>query len=270
MPGSGQTWLAPVLPSQPQARRGLQAPEGSSPQPSQSAPDPISVVSPHRSPPLPRRCFGDRGGLGDGGAPHGEHRDGGPAGREERVSTGGVGLTWPPCWEQKPHTSRTGAQFAAPGEMVQTWLKPQEMGTGGGSCPTTTAPRDTHGHTISCAQVSPAALCRKSSLRSPTLPRASRPLPSQPPSSAEALAINAMLHSPAPHPSLSLGRGTAPPASQEVLGAQEATWRILLPVQREKGKGGIDSLECFFCLSKPFMHRLSPLLAACFLLYLPS
>lgn len=110
------------------------------------------------------------------------------------------------------------------------------MGTGGGSCPTTTAPRDTHGHTISCAQVSPAALCRKSSLRSPTLPRASRPLPSQPPSSAEALAIKAMLHSPAPHPNLSLGRGTAPPASQEVLGAQEATWRILLPVQREKRK----------------------------------
>lgn len=38
----------------------------------------------------------------------------------------------------------------------------------------------------------------------------------------------------------------------------------------KKGKGGIDSLEYFFCLSKPFMHRLSPLLAACFLLYLPS
>lgn len=40
MPGSGQTWLAPVLPSWLQAGRGLQVPEGSSPQPSQSAPGP--------------------------------------------------------------------------------------------------------------------------------------------------------------------------------------------------------------------------------------
>lgn len=93
MPGSGQTWLAPRPPQLAAGKEGAPSPEGSSPQPSQSAPGPPSVVSPHRSPPLPRRCFGDRGGLGDGGAPRGEHRDGGPAAREERVSTGGPDLT---------------------------------------------------------------------------------------------------------------------------------------------------------------------------------
>lgn len=33
MPGSGQTWLAPALPSWPQARRGLQALRGAAPSP---------------------------------------------------------------------------------------------------------------------------------------------------------------------------------------------------------------------------------------------